>query len=118
MPLRQPATWRPCAKMDFGTGSVLRKYHPPGLVYLALAVMLVANTITAGADLGAIAAAVNFKWLALTLVAYIAVAFFVRANWSEVLSSTFVPRISFDEPLHRGARRTGPDFRVPASWRR
>jgi NRAMP (natural resistance-associated macrophage protein)-like metal ion transporter len=123
-----------CAKIGFVTGmgmaGVLRKYYPRRVVYLAIAVLLVANTINAGADLGAIAAAVNlvvpplpiallvapiatiivilelfgpywllarvFKWLTLTLIAYIAVAFFVRPNWSEVLFSTFVPTISFD----------------------
>ncbi len=34
------------------------------------------------------------KWLTLTLVAYIATAFFVHIEWSHVLRNTFVPHIS------------------------
>jgi Mn2+/Fe2+ NRAMP family transporter len=37
-----------------------------------------------------------FKWLSLTLFAYIAAAFLARPHWGEVLRSTFVPRLGFD----------------------
>jgi NRAMP (natural resistance-associated macrophage protein)-like metal ion transporter len=37
-----------------------------------------------------------FKWLSLTLFAYIAAAFLARPHWGEVLRNTFVPHISFD----------------------
>jgi NRAMP (natural resistance-associated macrophage protein)-like metal ion transporter len=123
-----------CAKIGCVTGmglaGALRKYYPRVLVYPAVVALVVANTINAGADLGAIAAAVNlvipaastgvlvapialsivalqvfgpywliarvFKWLTLTLLAYIGVAFFIQPNWSEVLRATFIPTVSFD----------------------
>jgi NRAMP (natural resistance-associated macrophage protein)-like metal ion transporter len=37
-----------------------------------------------------------FKWLSLTLFAYIAAAFLARPDWGEVLRNTFVPHVSFD----------------------
>jgi len=38
-----------------------------------------------------------FKWLTLALFAYIAAAFLAKPNWREVISATFVPRLSFDK---------------------
>jgi NRAMP (natural resistance-associated macrophage protein)-like metal ion transporter len=37
-----------------------------------------------------------FKWLALSLLAYIASAFFARPDWTEALRGTFIPTISYD----------------------
>src|ERR1051325_5858709 len=123
-----------CAKIGMvsgmGLSGVLRKHYPRWVVMGAVGLLLVANTINAGADLGAIAAAINwlappipawalvapiailivavqilgsyhliariFKWLTLTLFAYIAAAFLARPNWSEVLRATFIPAIRFD----------------------
>jgi NRAMP (natural resistance-associated macrophage protein)-like metal ion transporter len=123
-----------CAKIGCTTGmglaGVLRKYYPALIVYPAVGALLVANTITAGADLGAIAAALNlvfpavsigvlvapialaivalqlfgpywliarvFKWLAVTLLAYVGVAFFIQPNWSDVLRNTFIPTVNFE----------------------
>ena len=123
-----------CAKIGLvsgrGLAGVLRKHYPPWLVLSAIALLVVANTINAGTDLGAIAAAVNlliprvpavilvvpiaiaivavqilgsyrfivriFKWLTLTLFAYIVAAFLARPNWSEVLKATFVPTLRLD----------------------
>ena len=52
-----------CAKVGMvsgrGLAGVLRLHYPRPLLYLAVAGLLVANTINAGADIGAIAAAVN-----------------------------------------------------------
>ena len=52
-----------CAKIGMvageGLGSVLRKNFPLKVVYPAVVALLVANTINAGADIGAIAAAFN-----------------------------------------------------------
>jgi NRAMP (natural resistance-associated macrophage protein)-like metal ion transporter len=52
-----------CAKIGMvsGTGlaAVLRERFPRPLVYVAVLALLVANTINAGADIGAIAAAIN-----------------------------------------------------------
>lgn len=123
-----------CAKIGLVTGrglaGVLRKHYPRWLVLSAIALLVVANTINAGTDIGAIAAAINlifprvpslalvapiaivivavqvlgsyrfivriFKWLTLTLLAYIVAAFLARPNWSEVLKATFIPTLRFD----------------------
>jgi NRAMP (natural resistance-associated macrophage protein)-like metal ion transporter len=37
-----------------------------------------------------------FKWLTLTLFAYIAAAFLAKPQWGQVLKNTFVPQIRFD----------------------
>src|SRR5947207_10432102 len=52
-----------CAKIGMvsgmGLAGVLRKYYPRWLVYSAVSLLIIANTINAGTDIGAIAAAVN-----------------------------------------------------------
>src|SRR5205814_3832887 len=91
--------------------------------------LLIANTLNAGADIGAIAAGVNlivpvpvlalivpiaivlvvvqiwgsyrliastFKWLTLSLFAYIGAAFLAKPDLSEVLYGTFVPTVRSD----------------------
>jgi len=110
-----------CAKIGMvsvrGLSGVLRKYYPGWLVYSAISLLVIANTINAGTDIGAIAAAVNllipipavvlvlpialailglqiwgtynlivkiFKWLTLTLFAYVIAAFLARPHWSAV----------------------------------
>jgi len=123
-----------CAKVGMVTGmglaGVLRRYYSRWLLYPAVVLLVVANTINAGTDIGAISAAFNlivpvlpiaamiipiaaiivalqvwgsyrtiakvFKWLTLTLFAYVAAAFLARPNWGEVLKATFIPQISFD----------------------
>jgi NRAMP (natural resistance-associated macrophage protein)-like metal ion transporter len=128
-----------CAKigMVYGKGmaGVLRDHYPRWVLYVAVALLCVANTINVGTDIGAIAAAINlvlpasaqaavsvkllivpvalsivvlqvygsyrliakvFKWLSLTLFAYIAAAFLARPHWGEVLYNTFVPHVTFD----------------------
>src|SRR5207237_947099 len=106
------------------------KYYPRWLVLSAISLLAVANTINAGTDIGAIAAAINlltprvpallliapiaiaivavqilgsykfivkvFKWLTLTLFAYIAAAFLAKPNWGHVLRATFIPSLRFD----------------------
>jgi len=123
-----------CAKIGMvsgmGLSGVLRKYYPRWLVVSAIVLLVVANTINAGTDIGAMAASINllapsipplalvvpiallivavqilgsyrtlvkiFKWLTLTLFAYIAAAFLARPHWGEVLKATFVPALRFD----------------------
>lgn len=122
-----------CAKVGLvsGTGlaGVLRNHYSKKVLYPAVLGLVVANTINAGADLGAIAAGLNllvpipttlmitpiallivglqiwgsyrliariFKWLALTLFAYIGAAFLAHPPWSKVLHATFVPQFSLD----------------------
>src|SRR5580765_1690443 len=52
-----------CAKIGMvsgmGLGGVLRKYYPRWVVYAAISLLVIANTINAGTDIGAIAAAIN-----------------------------------------------------------
>src|SRR5205085_2174749 len=38
-----------------------------------------------------------FKWLALTLLTYVAIAFFIQPNWTAVLYSTLIPTVSFEK---------------------
>src|SRR5437588_709046 len=122
-----------CAKIGMvsgmGLGGVLRKHYPRWVVYAAISLLVIANTINAGTDIGAIAAAINllipipavvlvlpiavailvlqiwgtyklivkiFKWLTLTLFAYVIAAFLARPNWSEILKATFIPTLRFD----------------------
>jgi len=124
-----------CAKIGMVTGrglaGVLRQHYPRGLLYGTVLALFVANTINVGADLGAIAAAINllipalpiaplvlpvaigilalqiwgsyrlianvFKWLTLALFAYIGSGLLARPDWGEVLRSTFIPQVSFDQ---------------------
>ena len=52
-----------CAKIGLATGrglaSVLRAHYPRPVVHAAVGALVIANTLNAGADLGAIAAAIN-----------------------------------------------------------
>ncbi len=123
-----------CAKIGLvsgmGLAGVLRNYYSRWLLYPAVISLLAANTINAGTDIGAIAAALNliipvpislmivpiailivalqfwgsyrlitrvFKWLTLTLFAYIGAAFLARPNWREVIRATFIPHLSLDK---------------------
>ena len=122
-----------CAKIGMvsgmGLAAVLRKNYSRWLLYPAVAGVVIANTINAGTDIGAIGAGLNlfvpvrvsytivpisvviiavqfwgsyrliqriFKWLTLTLFAYIGAAFLARPAWGEVLRETFIPHFSFD----------------------
>lgn len=124
-----------CAKIALVTGrglaGVLRKHYPRPILYSAVLLLVAANTINVGADLGAVAAGINlvapginpkllviplavlilalqmfgsykfissvFKWLTLTLFAYIATAFFVHADFRQVCKDTLVPHMQFDK---------------------
>src|ERR1041385_1516061 len=123
-----------CAKIGIVTGEGLagglkRHYRSRKVLYAAVGLLLIANTINAGADIGAIAAAINlllpipprflivpiallivvvqiwgsyrfiataFKWLTLSLLAYVGSAFFARPDIGEVLRATFVPAVKLD----------------------
>jgi NRAMP (natural resistance-associated macrophage protein)-like metal ion transporter len=123
-----------CAKIGMvsgmGLAAVLRNYYSRWLLYPTVVGLLIANTINAGTDIGAIAAGLNlflpipiaymivpisviivavqfwasyrfivriFKWLTLTLFAYIGAAILARPDWGQVLWSSFVPHLSFDQ---------------------
>jgi NRAMP (natural resistance-associated macrophage protein)-like metal ion transporter len=119
-----------CAKIGLVTGrglaGVLRHHYPRKVFYPAVLCLVIANTINAGTDIGAIAAAINlivplpitvmilpialiivalqiwgsyrqiaeiFKWLTLSLFAYIAAAFLAQPDWDQVLKATFIPQL-------------------------
>ncbi|HTK38819.1 MAG TPA: divalent metal cation transporter [Pyrinomonadaceae bacterium] len=121
-----------CAKIGMvsgqGLAGVLKKFYSKWLLYPAVFGLVIANTINAGTDMAAIAAAINmfvpvpvsiliipiavlivvlqvwgsyrlivkvFKWLTLSLFAYIIAAFLARPNWGEVLYATLVPQFQF-----------------------
>lgn len=123
-----------CAKVGMvsgmGLAGVLRRHYSRWLLYPAVILLVIANTINAGTDIGAISAAINlvipaipivamiipiaiiivalqvwgsyrtiakvFKWLTVTLFAYVVAAFLAKPHWGEVLRATFIPQISFD----------------------
>ena len=122
-----------CAKIAMVTGvglaRVLQRHYSRALLYPVVTGLVIANTINAGVDIGAIAAAINllvpvpitamivpialvilsvqiwgsyrliastFKWLTLSLFAYILSAFVARPDWGEVLEGTFLPTFGFD----------------------
>jgi NRAMP (natural resistance-associated macrophage protein)-like metal ion transporter len=64
-----------CAKIGMVTGrglaGVLRKHYPRGMLYGAVVALFVANTINVGADLAAVAAAINLLDPALPISALI-----------------------------------------------
>ncbi|MBX7053749.1 MAG: Nramp family divalent metal transporter [Pyrinomonadaceae bacterium] len=120
-----------CAKIGMvsgrGLAGVLRRYYSRKLLYPVVIGLVVANTINAGADISAIAAAINmflpvpisamvvpiavaivvlqvwgsyrlimkiFKWLTLSLFAYVIAAFLAKPDWYEVARATFLPQIT------------------------
>lgn len=118
-----------CAKIGMvsgrGLAGVLKRHYHPAILWTALIVLLVANVINAGADIGAIAAGVHlllpqvselamilpitvilvggliflsykviantFKWLTLSLFAYVFTAFFCHPDMAAVVKDTFIP---------------------------
>lgn len=122
-----------CAKIGLvsgmGLAAVLRNHYTKKVLYPAVVGLVIANTLNAGADIGAIAAAINllvpipirlmlvpiaiiivalqvwgsyrliarvFKWLALSLFAYIGSAFLAHPPWLKIFKATLIPQISLD----------------------
>lgn len=123
-----------CSKIGIvsgqGLASILRQHYPRWVLLLSVSFLMIANTINAGADIGAVAEAVHmllpaishdlaicavtgilvvllvfgsyslivstFKWLTLSLFAYLATAIFVHADFREVLLHTFIPTFRLD----------------------
>ena len=122
-----------CAKIAIcsgrGLAGVLRRYYSKKLLYPTVAGLVIANTINAGTDIAAIAAALNmfvpipislmvipiaagivamqiwgsyrlmvkiFKWLTLSLFAYVIAAFLAKPDWRAVVWATFVPKLVFN----------------------
>lgn len=112
-----------------GIAVLLRDHFPKPILYSAVFLLLFANTVNIGANLGAMASSVqllvNFpfelilllftvltlllevfvpypaysrilKYLAFSLLAYIATAFFVKQQWSQVIWSSLIPSVSLN----------------------
>lgn len=113
-----------------GISGVLRKYYPRWVLVCAIVLLLCANVINIGADLGAMAAAAQLvvplpfpvllagmtvfilllqiyvpypsyarflKYLTLSLLSYVAVAFIVEQNWELIVHSTLIPHIVWSD---------------------
>ncbi|MET3665795.1 divalent metal cation transporter [Caulobacter sp. 1776] len=114
-----------------GIAGNLKRHYPPLVVHSVVSLLVIANVINIGADLGAMAAALKLliggpalvyvagfgllsvllevfsryaryvsilKWLTLSLLAYVGVAFVVHVPWARVAPSLLVPRITLDAP--------------------
>ena len=112
-----------------GLAGVLKYHYSRKWLYPAVIGLIIANTINAGADIAAMAAAINifvpvpilalvfpiaiiilvvqvwgsyrlicstFKWLTLTLFAYIGAALLSTPHWGVVLRATFIPTLRYD----------------------
>ena len=112
-----------------GLAGVLKRHYSRTWLYPAVIGLIIANTINAGVDIAAIAAAINifapipilalvfpvagiilvvqvwgsyrlisktFKWLTLTLFAYVGAALLATRNWGPVIKATFVPTFRYD----------------------
>lgn len=87
-----------CAKIGMvsgqGLAGVLRRHYSRGLLYPAVAGLIMANTINAGADIGAIAAAINLLlpvvpiWSAIVPIALIILALQIWGSY-RLIASTF-----------------------------
>ena len=124
-----------CSKIGLVTGrslaGVLNEHYPKHLLWASIIILSIANIANAGANIGAIASAVNllvpqvqiiwmivpvtlllvtlivvggykfvaqtFKWLSISLFAYLAAAFFCHPNLAEVARGTFVPQLNLSK---------------------
>lgn len=121
-----------CGKIGVLTGeglsSVISKFYSKKLAWFAVILLIFANIINIGADLGIMAASLDMlfgwqfgitlalvaigialleillpykkyadylKWLGLSLLVYVATAFMVKQNWSEVFNNFVIPHIEF-----------------------
>ena len=122
-----------CAKISMVTGKglagVLRDHFPRSILIPAVSILLLTNTLNAGANLMAMAEVTQmflplplpflilpiagiilavqifgaygfvarlFKWLSLSLLAYLGAAILAKPDWSEVLRGTFLPSLRID----------------------
>ncbi len=112
-----------------GIAGNFKRHFPAPFVYAVIGLLVIANVINLGADLGAMAAALQLliggpmlpyvalfaiasvlleafvrysryvsvlKWLALTLLAYVAVAFVVHMPWGTVAHHLIIPRVQWN----------------------
>lgn len=123
-----------CGRIGLVTGKglagVIKEHYSIPILYVSVFLLLLANTINIGADLGAMAASgqlvfnipfpillLSFtfitlfleifisyklyskflKYLTLSLLSYVIVVFIVKQDFPKILSSTFIPTLSFSK---------------------
>ena len=124
-----------CARIALVTGEGLaaniKKAYSKKVLYFATILLFIANTLNIGADLGAMAKAVELiypqlsfsllvisiglstlvleifvpykqytkylKWLVISLFSYIATAFMINMNWSNIFYNGLIPHIEFSK---------------------
>lgn len=123
-----------CGRIGLVTGqglaSVIKTHYSKKVLWAAVIVLLITNTINIGADLGAMAAALQLivpgsfifllltitsfmlvveiivpyptyarflKYLAISLLAYVATALLIKQDWSHVAYATLVPHIELSK---------------------
>ena len=124
-----------CARIALVTGrglaSNIKSYYSRKVLYLCTILLFFANTLNIGADLGAMAKAVqlispkiNFsflvifigtvcllllvlipyrkyvkylKWLAVTLLAYVATGFIIQMDWGQLFRDGLIPNLTFSK---------------------
>ncbi len=121
-----------CARIGAITGkglaAVIKQNYSKKAVYAVISLILIANTINLGADIGAMASSLALivpinasilalllsaiilvleiftsykvyskvlKWLALSILSYVASLFLISVPWREVLGSTLIPHFEF-----------------------
>lgn len=121
-----------CGRIGLVTGKglagVIKKYYSKKILYFCVFLLIMANIINIGTDLGAMAAAAELvfgidfiylilimtaitllleifvsykiyskylKYLALSLVSYIIVAFIIKQSWKEIAFSALIPKFTF-----------------------
>ncbi|MDE2038004.1 MAG: divalent metal cation transporter [Patescibacteria group bacterium] len=125
-----------CARIGKVTGkgiiAVVKEHYGKKIAVAAVLLVLVANTVNIGADIGAMASALRLvvpvgfvpatlgftalmlvlqifmsyrryarilKWLALSMLSYVATALIIKEPWGELARATFVPHISLSFPF-------------------
>lgn len=84
-----------CGRLGMITGKgladVIEKYCSRKILYFTVLLLVVANVINIGADLGIIAASIQmilgfkfYYWLGLSLGVYVITAFLVKQDWSKI----------------------------------
>lgn len=123
-----------CGRIGLVTGhglaGVIKRHYSKSMLYTAVTLLLIANTINIGANLGAMAASASLlidlpfvfwliimtviilvleifityktyvkflKYLAMSLLAYIATAFVIKVDWVQALRSTLIPHLEFSK---------------------
>lgn len=124
-----------CARIALVTGRGLaaniKHAYSKKVLYVCTALLFIANTLNIGADLGAMAKAIQLifpgagfallviaigvislllqvyipysqyakylKWLAITLLSYVATGIIIKMNWSEILHYSFTPHFAFSK---------------------